>query len=362
MTSATRAPTPDRAPVPVTLVIGTSWAAGAEASERLRRIERQYINLTGARPAEAWVWLSQRASAQALPVHLGAAGAAGTTGTAGSPDKEGQERTTGTPGATMRLTSACLCCGGNLEMQLQLDRLLQDPLPARLVLELSPGSHLSGMLDVLRSARWRERLDVQQIIMAARDPMPAAARTRLQAATQLLLFDPCESMSELAASLSTRPFANELPILNFTGRSLANADTPMLMLIDDSVAADDLLASMMMNQSATRDTSWTLRSTANTGVQLDAHWPATMGFDRRQLLSAFKAIDEAGPQVTCLEGQAVFATARDWYHWRCDSSGATWHDTHYRVINRLRIDCSDDETSRQLLEQLRRDIENATLI
>lgn len=274
-------------------------------------------------------------------------------------------------------------------MRAQLDRVLHDSLPTRLILELAPGTHLSAVLDLLRSSTWRDRIAVRQVLLAldgavspwspstettetaetaetvkatrVSDSSVAFARqwqSQLLACTHVLMFDPPMDPALLEQGLIDRPFAAELARVN------GSHSWPGAVAQSDELAPSSTwtpwceFKSVLTDQIATSDSSWSLRTTEGNRVVLDAAWPADRPVDRRRVIELFKAFTAVVPVHS---GQACFATARDWYEWRCAAGRDEWRETEYRAGVRLRMECDDRENVRAHIECLRIAIESATL-
>ena len=338
------------APIPVTLVLGFS----AAAKTALLRV-LQSLQTTEA----SWGWMLQDLSA------------------------EFEEPGLGRPGSRLRLSSACICCLGQAELQAQLPRLLRAGPWKRVVIELASGSHPAKVLDFLRSKSWSTKLDVQQVLLAIDSETLSGYFSGLEPKA-------IEGSSSTSAPISAIAASNKASMNASAGRILARAQllasTHLVAiklsehelatmrgslskcdLLEDLVclSADDFTHGALVapgfsnstsaNQDSRAHISCNLRTDESNTLCFDLRWSPSRLFNRKRVMAV---INTFAPSERVLFALGVFATERAWYEWRLADSGFQWSDTDYRAGSFLRLKTIDSIVLREQLRELQFAIED----
>ncbi len=305
---------------PVTLVLGVSTSAKSALVRRLHDLQDADSH---------WAWLLQDLEPRAT-------GALSSTTKTSAPARQRD-------GAYLRLSSGCVCCLGQAELQAKLPQLLRAGPWARIVIELASVSHPAKVIDFLRSKTWRMKLDIEQVLLAidneqsnalqtrsATTPAQILTRAQLLASTQLVSVDLSEAaLAAMRESLSKIELCADLTWVDVDAVSI--------------------------NQVTTTHTSCDLRTSAANTHQFELRWSALRVFDRKRVMAV---MNEFAQSHSLQNAIAIFATERAWYEWRMIDSNSDWCESDYRVCNLLRIKNIDVTACQTQLRDLQFAIED----
>jgi G3E family GTPase len=311
-------------PTPVTLVLGASTSAKSALVRRLHDLQDA---------DSPWAWLLQDLEPRA-------SAALSLTAKTSPPTRQRD-------GAYLRLSSGCVCCLGQAELQAQLPKLLRAGPWARIVIELASVSHPAKVIDFLRSKTWRMKLDIEQVLLAIDNEQSNALQT-LSAATPAQI--PAQSLARAQLLASTQLVSVDL-------------SEAALAAMRESLSKIELCADLnwvdvdavTINQVTTAHTSCDLGTSAANTHEFELRWSALRLFDRKRVLAV---LNEFAQSHSLRNAIAIFATERAWYEWRVIDSHSAWCESEYRVCNLLRIKNIDVAACQTQLRDLQFAIED----